>query len=105
MELPYILTAIAAMAAVSYLPRVLPLAIFRKKIKNVYLQSFLQYMPYAVLSAMVFPEVFTSTASLISAIVGVLTALFLSYRGMGLLPVAVGATLIVFIAERILLLV
>lgn len=101
MKLSYVLTVIAAMAAVSYLPRMLPLAIFRKRIQNVFLQSFLQYMPYAVLSAMVFPEVFGATASLVSAIAGVLTAVYLSYRGMGLLPVALGATAVVFLVERL----
>ena len=50
-------------ALVSYLPRMIPLAIFRKRIKNKYVQSFLSYMPYAVLGAMTFPEILYSTTA------------------------------------------
>ncbi|WP_277227614.1 AzlD domain-containing protein, partial [Ruminococcus callidus] len=43
---------IAIMAGVTYLIRVVPFTVFRKKIQNHFLQSFLYYIPYAVLSAM-----------------------------------------------------
>ena len=102
MDYKRILLVIFVMALVTYLPRVIPLAIFRKKIKNKYIQSFLMYMPYGVLAAMVFPDIFTSTSSLISAICGALAALILAYRKLGLLPVALGATAVVFLTERIL---
>ena len=46
---PRILICVAVMALVTYLPRVLPLAIFRKKINNRFVKSFLFYVPYAVL--------------------------------------------------------
>ena len=80
MELGRLLLAIGVMALVTYLPRVIPITVFRKKINNVYFKSFLNYMPYGVLAAMVFPEVLYSTASLYSAIFGTLVALFLSYK-------------------------
>ena len=102
MDTKRILIVIIIMALVTYLPRMLPLAIFRKKIKNPYIQSFLIYMPYGVLAAMVFPDIFTSTSSIISAVCGTVAALILSYRKMGLLPVALGATAVVFISERVL---
>ena len=54
----YILTSILVMAVVTYLIRMLPMAIFRKKIKNRFIQSFLSYVPYSVLAAMTFPAVF-----------------------------------------------
>ena len=44
----YILTSILVMAVVTYLIRMLPMAIFRKKIKNRFIQSFLSYVPYSV---------------------------------------------------------
>lgn len=78
------------------------MVIFRKKIENRYIQSFLLYMPYGVLSAMVFPAVFSSTASLISAVAGTAVALILAYFKKGLLPVALAATATVFIVEKIL---
>ena len=45
------------MFAVTYLVRVLPLVVFRKKITNRFVRSFLAYIPYAVLAAMTFPAV------------------------------------------------
>lgn len=40
------------MFAVTYLVRVLPLVVFRKKITNRFVRSFLAYIPYAVLAAL-----------------------------------------------------
>ena len=42
------------MALVTYVPRVLPLTVFRKQIRSRYIRSFLDYTPYAVLGAMTF---------------------------------------------------
>jgi len=97
-----IILCIAVMALVTYLPRVLPLAIFKKKITNRYLRSFLVYVPYAVLAAMTFPEVFYSTGNLFSALCGTAVALALAYFGRGLLTVALGGAAAVFLAEQLL---
>lgn len=43
------------MAAVSYLIRMVPLALIRREITNKYLRSFLFYVPYATLAVMTFP--------------------------------------------------
>lgn len=99
MSMQRLILAILVMAVVTYLPRVLPLAVFRKKIKNRFLQSFLMYMPYGVLAAMVFPDVLTSTATLYSAIAGTVVALALSYKNLGLLPVALCSVAAVFACE------
>ena len=37
---------VATMAVVTYLIRVLPLTLFNKPITNIYIQSFLYYVPY-----------------------------------------------------------
>ena len=102
MDYNRIIAVIAVMAIATYIPRILPLALFRRRIENVYIQSFLTYMPYGVLAAMVFPEVLYSTANLISALCGTAAALILAYRKLGLLPVALGATAVVFIAEQVM---
>ena len=70
----YILT----MAGVTYLIRMLPLVLVKKKIKNKYVVSFLHYLPYAVLSVMTVPAVFFATDNVISAVVGFAVALFLA---------------------------
>ena len=63
-NLTYFLISVAIMALVTYLPRMLPLVIFRKKINNRYVRSFLNYVPYAVLAAMPFPAIFSATSPL-----------------------------------------
>lgn len=102
MDLSRLLLAIAIMAAVTYLPRALPIAVFRKRIKNKYIRSFLVYMPYGILAAMVFPEVFYSTGSFLSACVGVAVSLLLSYFRRGLLTVAVAGCAAVFLTGQLL---
>ena len=97
-----ILLVILIMTLVTYLPRMLPLTLFRKKIKNQYVSSLLCYLPYGLLAAMVFPDIFSSTASLISGITGTAAALFLAYKKKDLLTVAVSACAVVFVTERIL---
>lgn len=97
-----ILAAIAVMAVVTYLPRMLPMVLFRRRITQPFLQSFLYYVPYAVLAAMTFPEVLYSTANLLSAGVGLVVALLLAYRGRGLLTVSLSACGAVFLCERLL---
>ena len=63
MNTGYLIVGIAVMALTTYLIRMLPMVIFRKKITNVRIQSFLYYVPYTVLAAMTFPAVFSSTGS------------------------------------------
>ena len=96
----YLPLAIVVMALVTYLPRVVPLAAFRRKIQNPFIRSFLTYMPYGVLAAMIFPATFFSTPTLLSAILGTVTALILSFFRRGLLTVAIGATAVVFLTEQ-----
>ena len=50
--------SVLVMALVTYIPRVLPVSIFRHEIKSVYIKSFLFYVPYAVLAALTFPAIF-----------------------------------------------
>ena len=87
------------MAGVTYLVRMIPLVLVKKKIKNKFIRSFLYYVPYVVLSAMTFPAILFSTGNLISAIVGTLVAVVLGYFGKSLLTVAASATAAVLVTE------
>lgn len=82
---------IAVMAGVTYLIRMIPFTLFRRKIKSRFLQSVLYYIPYAVLSAMTFPAIFYSTDSTITAIVGTVVAIVLAYFKLPLTVVALAA--------------
>jgi branched-subunit amino acid transport protein len=66
-------------AGVTYLIRMLPLVLVKKKIQNRFVLSFLHYIPYAVLSVMTIPAIFYSTGSAISAVLGFITAMILAY--------------------------
>ena len=93
------------MAVVTYLIRMLPLTAFRRPIKSPFIQSFLTYIPYAVLGAMTFPEVFYSTGDLRTAAAGVIVAVILAWRGKSLLTVAIAACCAVAAAQGVLLLI
>ena len=97
-----ILCYIGIMALVTYLVRMLPMIIFRKKITNRFINSILFYIPYAVLAAMTFPAIFTATDSVLSASIGCLVAIILALLDKGLLIVALSASAAVFIVEWIL---
>ena len=101
-NLTYFLISVTIMALVTYLPRMLPLVIFRKKINNRYVRSFLNYVPYAVLAAMTFPAIFSATSSPLSALAGLIVALALAYWGKGLLTVALSASAAVFLTELLM---
>ena len=94
-----IYTYIFTMALTTYLIRVIPLTVFRKPIKSLFLKSFLHYVPYACLTAMTFPAILTSTASLISGIAALAVAVFLAYRGKPLIVVAVASSAAVLVTE------
>ena len=97
--LPYLIV----MAGVTYLVRVIPLSLFRKKIKNRFINSFLYYTPYAVLAAMTFPAILHSTGSIWSGLAGFVAALLLAFKTKSLLGVALGACLTVLAVELIFL--
>lgn len=83
-----LIVCVAVMAGVTYLIRMIPFTLFRKKLTNRFLLSFFAYVPYAVLGAMTFPWIFYSTDSFISAAVGCAAALVLSYFEFSLTVVA-----------------
>ena len=93
---------IFAMALTTYLIRVLPLTLFRKPIRSLFVRSFLHYVPYACLTAMTFPAILTSTQTLVSGIAALVTAVFLAYRGKPLIVVALASSAAVLVTEFVL---
>lgn len=98
----YYILGILVMAFVTYVPRVLPLSLVRRPIRNRFFRSWLYYMPYAVLGAMTFPALLYSTSSIWSAVAGMAAALVLAYVGLSLMPVAVISTGVVLVVEGLL---
>ena len=102
---PTYLAYLAVMAGVTYLIRMLPLTVFRKEIRSVFIKSFLHYVPYAVLAAMTIPGVLESTGDIRTAIVGTVAAIVMAWRGHGLLTVAITACCAVAAAQGLLMLI
>lgn len=93
---------LVVMAGVTYLIRAIPILLIKKKIKNRFFVSFLNYIPYSVLSVMTIPACFYATGNIISAVVGFFTAVFISNKSKNLILVAVGASLATLLTEIIM---
>ena len=83
---------IAVMAVVTYLIRMLPFTLFRKKINSRFIRSFLYYIPYAVLAAMTIPAIFYATGSVLTSAIGAAVAIILAYFRLPLIVVALAAS-------------
>ena len=91
MNVTQMLIWLAIMAGITYLIRVLPITVLRKKITSVFIKSFLFYVPYAVLAALTFPAIFTATGNIVTSVVGTMIALIFAFFDLGLIVVAIGA--------------
>lgn len=97
--IPYLIV----MAGVTYLIRMIPMALIRKRIKNRFILSFLYYVPYAVLSAMVVPAIFFASGNIITAAVGFVCAVVVAVFSKSLVLVASCSCLSVFLTEVVLI--
>ena len=88
-------------AGMTYLVRMLPLVLMKGKITNRFLLSFLHYIPYAVLSVMTIPAIFSATCDLRTAAAGFVVAMVLAWKGRSLLTVAAAACAAVLLTELI----
>lgn len=98
----YLWAAIATTSGVTYLLRALPLVFMRQQITSIWVQSFLFYVPWAVLTAMTIPAIFFATPSLLSATVALAVAVGLAVARQSLLVVALGAAGSVWLIETVL---
>lgn len=87
------------MATVTYLIRMLPLALIKKKITNRFFKSFLYYVPFVTLAVMTFPAILSATDSVWSAAAAFVVAVVVAYAGGGLPLVATIACAVVFVVE------
>ena len=94
---------LAVTAGVTYLIRMIPLVLVRRKIRNRFLLSFLYYIPYAVLSVMTVPAIFYATEEPLSAAGGFLVAVLFAWREKSLVQVAAAACTAVLLVQLILL--
>ena len=92
-----------AMAVTTYLVRMIPFTLFRKKLEKPAVKAFFDYIPYTVLSAMTFPAILYATGSVITAAIGFAAALILGFLEKSLIVVAVGACIATLAAGVIMM--
>ena len=93
------------LAGSTYLIRAIPFALMQKKVTNVYVKSFLHYIPYAVLSAMTLPAALYATGNIISGAAGLIVGGFFAYKNKGLTLVAIISCVTALVVECLLLLI
>ena len=93
---------VIGMAAVTYIPRVLPLLFFKNMQMPPRFRRFLSFIPCSVLACLIFPGVLTASGHLLSSMAGAAAALFFAWRGLSLIFVVAGSIMAVFITEQIL---
>lgn len=92
---------ILVMAGVTYLIRLIPLTLLKRDISNVYIKTFLYYVPFVTLAVMTFPAILDATANTWSALGGFAAAVILAYQGSSLFKVSAVACIAVFFIELI----
>ncbi len=90
---------ILLMAVTVFIIRILPLTLIRKPIQNLFIRSFLYYVPYVTLSVMTFPAIVRATASPISGIVALILGMIGAYKELGLFKVTLICCISVLLLE------
>ena len=84
METREIIICILLAIVTTNLIRILPMTFIKGRIRNVFLRSFLYYVPYVTLAVMTFPAIVETTLSPISGIAALVVGLIAAWRGAGL---------------------
>ena len=94
----YVWICILILFVTTYFTRLIPFLVFKGNIKNKFISSTLAYLPYAVLTSMIFPEVFKQRdMALLPAIVGFLVAVFVAYKEKSLVIVLASCTVATYV--------
>lgn len=83
---------IIGMAVVTYIPRMLPFIVFKGKELPPFLQGVLKNVPFAVLGALIFPNILLiQEGNLLFGLVGTAAAFLLAFLGANVIVVVIGA--------------
>ncbi|MBQ2642767.1 MAG: AzlD domain-containing protein [Eubacterium sp.] len=93
---------IAIMIIVTFLIRFLPIALVRKQIKNVYIRSFLYYVPYITLAVMIFPAIIDATNTPIAGALALVAGILAAWFGVNMFGTATICCIIVFVIELVI---
>lgn len=90
------------MVLVTYILRVIPFLLIRKKITNKFINSVLYYIPYTVLASMTFPAALYVTEHILSASIGLVCAILCAFKIKNLTIVAAISCIAVLLTEILL---
>ncbi|NLX85400.1 MAG: AzlD domain-containing protein [Synergistaceae bacterium] len=88
------------MMAVTAPSRILPVFFLEDRKLPQFIEALLHYIPYAVLGALIFPDVLTATGNIYTSAAGAVSALILGWYGRGILVVLTGGILAAYIAGQ-----
>lgn len=90
------------MAGSTYLIRAVPFAVIKRKIENPFINSFLYYIPFTVLTVMTVPGALYGDYSMIAAVPGLIVAVILAVKNVGLTGAALACCGVTLITDFIL---
>lgn len=108
----YIYICIFIIALTIYLMKMIPIVVFKKKIENKALNKFLYYVPYGVMTSILFPGAFFSTIPegaensniyIISATISLLIAGILAFNKKKMPIIIISTVIIAFVFQKILI--
>ena len=88
------------MMSVTAPSRILPVFFLGDRKLPQFVEALLHYIPYAVLGALIFPDVLTATGNIYTSAAGAVTALILGWYGRGILVVLTGGILAAYVAGQ-----
>lgn len=93
-----IILTIIGMAAVTYIPRMLPFVMFKGKELPPFIQGVLQNVPFATLGALIFPAVLLiNEGNLIYGLAGATAAFMIAFLGANVIIVVIGSIVVLSI--------
>ena len=94
--------SLAVMIVSIYLVRLIPMLLLRRNITNVWVRSFLHYVPYVTLAVMTFPAIVLATDHMASGIIALLAGLVTAYTSGDLFIVAISCCAAVYLSGLII---
>jgi branched-subunit amino acid transport protein len=97
-----LLWVVVGMGLVTYIPRMIPMVILKDMKLPAYLKSFLQFIPFAALGALIFPGILSSTGNTSSAVAGTIVSFILAFLRLNIMIVVLGGILGVYLWQIIM---
>ncbi len=98
MEFKFLLVIIGA-TLINYTLRVLPVVLHNGKQPGRFVKSFLEYIPYAALGALLFPDVLYSTGSMMISAVGIIFAAVMILTNQNMIATVSGTIFLVYVLD------